>query len=135
MKKKALLIEDDRPAGEAFAYMLKKVGFEVAHVRKGEDALAEAERLKPDVVLLDILLAGAMDGYGVLAELKAHPLLARVPVLIVTNLGLMQDIERGKKSGAKEYLVKSDWSIKDIADLAMAYAEGKADMIDAGRRS
>ena len=124
MKKKALLIEDDRPAGEAFTYMLKKVGFEVGHVRKGEDALEAAVSLKPDVILLDIKLAGAMDGYAVIAELKKHPKLASVPVMIVTNLGLMQDIEKGKASGAKEYLVKSDWSIAEIADKAMAYAGG-----------
>src|SRR5690349_2517285 len=108
MKKKALLVEDDRPAGEAFVYMLEKVGFEVRHVRKGEEALEAAEDLKPDVILMDIKLAGAMDGYAVMEELQRHPVLARVPVMIVTNLGLMQDIERGKASGAKEYLVKSD---------------------------
>ncbi|HTK59918.1 MAG TPA: response regulator [Candidatus Baltobacteraceae bacterium] len=122
MKKKALLIEDDRPAGEAFTYMLEKVGFEVGHARKGEDALEAAESLKPDVILLDIKLAGEMDGYAVMEELKKHPVLAHVPVLIVTNLGLMQDVERGKKSGAVEYLVKSDWSIADIAEKAMIYA-------------
>jgi len=127
MKKKALLIEDDRPAGEAFIYMLEKVGFEVGHVRKGEDALEAAVRLKPDVVLVDIKLAGAMDGYAVIDELKKHPNLARVPVMIVTNLGLMQDIAKGKSSGAKEYLVKSDWSIADIAEKAMTYANEAKD--------
>jgi CheY-like chemotaxis protein len=122
MKKKALLVEDDRPAGEAFTYMLEKVGFEVRHIRKGEDALEAAMGLKPDVILMDIKLAGAMDGYAVMAELNKHPVLSRVPVMIVTNLGLMQDVERGKASGAKEYLVKSDWSIAEIAEKAMAYA-------------
>jgi DNA-binding response OmpR family regulator len=127
MKKKALLIEDDRPAGDAFIYMLEKVGFQVGHIRKGEDALESAIRLKPDVILLDIKLAGMMDGYAVIEELKKHPNLANVPVMIVTNLGLMQDVERGRKSGAKEYLVKSDWSIADIADKAMAYASAAKD--------
>lgn len=122
MKKKALLVEDDRPAGEACVYMLEKLGMEVAHVRRGEEALEAAERVKPDVVLLDIRLAGEMDGYAVLDEFRRHPLLARVPVLIVTNYGLMQDVERGKASGAKEYLVKSDWSIREIAEKAMRYA-------------
>jgi len=127
MKKKALLIEDDRPAGEACVYMLKKLGMEVEHVRKGEVALEAAERMKPDVVIVDIRLAGDMDGYDVIAELKRHPFLSRVPVLIVTNYGLTQDIERGMASGAKEYLVKSDWSIHEIAEKAVAYAEGSGD--------
>lgn len=124
MKKKALLIEDDRPAGEACVYMLEKQGMEVAHVRKGEDALEVAERMKPDVVLVDIRLAGEMDGYAVIEEFKKHPFLSRVPALIVTNYGLMQDVARGKASGAKEYLVKSDWSIREIAEKALAYAGG-----------
>jgi len=127
MKKKALLVEDDRPAGEAFVYMLEKVGFTVEHIRKGEDALEAAVATKPDVILLDIKLAGAMDGYAVIAELKKHPVLARVPVMIVSNLGLMQDIERGKASGAKEYMVKSDWSIAEIAEKAMVYASQPKD--------
>jgi len=83
--------------------------------------------MKPDVVIVDIRLAGDMDGYDVIAELKRHPFLSRVPVLIVTNYGLTQDIERGMASGAKEYLVKSDWSIHEIAEKAVAYAEGSGD--------
>jgi two-component system CheB/CheR fusion protein len=124
-KRKVLLIEDDRPTGEACVYMLEKLGMQVEHVRRGEAALEAAERFKPDVVLLDIRLAGEMDGYAVLAELKRHPILAAVPVLIVTNYGLIQDIERGKAAGAAEYLVKSDWSIRDIAAKALAYAGGQ----------
>lgn len=120
---KALLIEDDQPTEEAFTYMLEKVGFEVGHAWRGEDALEIAETLKPDVILLDIKLAGEMDGYAVIAALKKHPLLARVPILIVTNFGLMQDVERGKAAGAEEYLVKSDWSIREVAEKALAYAQ------------
>ena len=123
MKKKALLIEDDRPAGLACVYMLEKQGMDVVHVRRGEDALEAAVRMKPDVILVDIRLAGEMDGYAVIDELKNHPLLAPVPVIIVTNYGLLHDIKRGKASGAKEYLVKSDWSIRQIAEKAAAYAE------------
>lgn len=123
VKLKALLIEDDQPTEEAFTYMLEKVGFEVGHAWRGEDALERAETLKPDVILLDIKLAGEMDGYAVIAALKKHPLLARVPIMIVTNFGLMQDVERGKAAGAEEYLVKSDWSIREVAEKALAYAQ------------
>ena len=122
-KPKALLIEDDQPTEEAFTYMLEKVGFEVGHAWRGEDALEAAEKMKPDVVLLDIKLAGEMDGYAVIAVFKKHPLLAGVPILIVTNFGLMQDVERGKAAGAEEYLVKSDWSIREVAEKALSYAQ------------
>jgi two-component system alkaline phosphatase synthesis response regulator PhoP len=130
MKKKALLIEDDRPSGEALVYMLEKQGMGVEHVRRGEDAIEAAEKFKPDVILLDIRLAGEMDGFRTIEEFMRHPLLARVPIMIVTNLGLIQDIARGKASGAKEYLVKSDWSIREIAEKARQYAEDAKDPVD-----
>lgn len=121
-KKKVLLIEDDRPTGAALKHLLLREGMEVAHVRKGEDAYEAAIIGKPDVVLLDLKLAGAMDGFAVLDQLKAHPLLSRVPVLIVTNYGLIQDIRRGLAAGADEYLVKSDHPIHAIARKAAEYA-------------
>lgn len=122
-KKKALLIEDDRPTGAALTHLLKREGMAVTHVRRGEDAFEAAASEKPDVVLLDLKLAGVMDGFAVLGQLKEHPLLSRVPVLIVTNYGLLQDIQRGLAAGADEYLVKSDHSIYDIAMKAKEYAE------------
>jgi len=123
-KKKVLLIEDDRPTGAALTHLLKREGMTVTHVRKGEDAYEAAARVKPDIVLLDLKLAGPMDGFAVLGQLKGHPMLARVPVLIVTNYGLIQDIQRGLAAGADEYLVKSDHSIHDIARKAAEYAAG-----------
>ena len=122
-KKKVLLIEDDRPTGLALTHLLEREGLAVVHIRKGEQALETASLEKPDVILLDLKLAGAMDGFAVMEELKRHPQLALVPVLVVTNYGLLQDVQRGMALGAAEYLMKSDHSIHDIARKAAAYAE------------
>lgn len=121
-KKKVMLIEDDRPTGTALTHLLKREGMIVIHVRKGEDVLEIAAGEKPDVILLDLKLAGLMDGFEVLSQLHAHPQLSRVPALIVTNFGLIQDVQRGLAAGADEYLVKSDYSIHDIARKAAEYA-------------
>jgi len=132
-KKKALLVEDDRPAGFALMRALDRRGLEVIHVRKGEEALEAAAREKPDVILLDLKLAGTLDGLAVLAQLKAHPQLSTVPVLIVTNFGLPQDIEKGMAAGAAEYLLKSDHAVQEVAAKAETYANGpKVDGVDPG---
>lgn len=121
-KKKVLLVEDDRQTGHALGHLLRREGMAVVIVRKGEQAFEAASNEKPDVILLDIKLAGAMDGFDVLNQLKGHPMLARVPVLIVTNYGLLQDVQKGLAAGADEYLVKSDHSIHDIVRKVAHYA-------------
>ena len=121
-KKKALLIEDDKATGQALTHLLEREGLNVIHIRKGEQALETAMDEKPDVILLDLKLAGAKDGFSVLGELKRHPMLASVPVLIVTNYGMLQDVQKGMAGGAAEYLVKADHSIHDIVQKALSYA-------------
>lgn len=126
MSKRILLVEDDHTAGDALTYLLRRKGCEVAQVHGGEEALKEAARVKPDVILLDLKLAGAMDGYDVMRQLDQDPALTKVPVLIVTNYGMAQDVQKGLAAGAKEYLVKSDHSIQRIAEIAIRYAEASA---------
>lgn len=121
-KKKTLLVEDDQHTGHALGHLLRREGMSVVIVRKGEHAFEAALREKPDVILLDIKLAGTMDGFDVLTQLKEHPMLTRVPILIVTNYGLLQDIQKGLSAGADEYLVKSDHSVHDIVRKAAHYA-------------
>jgi two-component system OmpR family response regulator len=125
-KTRVLLIEDDPPAREALSHLFRRHGCEVDHARTGEEGILLVEKAGPDVIVLDIKLAGAMDGYAFLERLKAKPDAWRTPVVIVTNYGLQHDVERGRISGAKEYLVKSDHSIHEIVDrvLRLTGAEG-----------
>lgn len=116
-----LLVEDDYPAGEAMAHLLKRRGCEVVRTRKGEEAVELAFSRRPDVVILDLKLAGRMDGYGVLGAFKKDSRLASIPVVIVTNYGLIQDVARGLASGADDYLVKSDHSIYEIIERVMRH--------------
>lgn len=114
-----LLVEDDPPAGEAMARLLKRRGCEVVRTRTGEEAVELASSRRPDAVILDLKLAGRMDGYGVLESFKKDRRLSAVPVVIVTNYGLLQDVARGLASGADDYLVKSDHSIYEIIDRVL----------------
>jgi len=105
--KKILLVEDDVFLSNIIENKLLKVGSDFSHAKNGEDALAMLEKLVPDVILLDILFPGGIDGFGVLEKIKADERLKKVPVIILSNLGQLSDIEKGMDRGAFRYIVKA----------------------------
>lgn len=121
MGKKIMIVEDDLPAAAALAHVLRREGCEVRTFRDGEAALQAIEQDAPDAIALDVKLSGAIDGHAFLRLLqdirKPAP-----PVLFVTNVGLPQEVEKGKATGAVDYLVKSDHSVQDIARRLMEVA-------------
>jgi len=70
---------------------------------------------KPDLVLLDLILPG-IDGFEVLAKVKEDPATTSVPVIILSNLGQREDVERGMKLGAIDYLIKAHFTPNEIID-------------------
>lgn len=104
---KVLLIEDDEFAAEMYRLRLAGDGYEVVIARNGQEGLSLAASVLPDFVYLDIRLP-ILDGFEVLEQLRANPLTAHIPVIILTNYGEEEFRERGLKLGALEFLVKSD---------------------------
>ncbi len=104
---KVLLIEDDEFAAEMYRLRLAGDGYEVVIARNGQEGLSLAASVLPDFVYLDIRLP-ILDGFEVLEQLRANPLTAQIPVIILTNYGEEEFRERGLKLGALEFLVKSD---------------------------
>jgi len=72
-----------------------------------------AERLKPDVILLDLLLPG-MDGFQFLTKIKSHAVLKTIPVLVLSNLSDPKDIERARSLGATDFAPKSETDLSVI---------------------
>ena len=105
--KTVLLVDDDLTLREMYEERLKAEGFTIVQATNGEEALAKAGQIKPNVILLDIMMP-KVNGFDVLKELKANDELKNVPVIILT--ALIQDIDRvqGKKLGAVDYIVKSE---------------------------
>jgi CheY-like chemotaxis protein len=97
-----LLIEDDQPSIDLVSLHLRDAGFDVAVARDGREGLKLIRELRPYGVVLDIVLPG-LDGWDLLASIKADPNVANIPVIIVSMLN-----ERGKgfALGAADYLVK-----------------------------
>lgn len=101
-----LLVVDDEPLNLAVLSRLLQPSYRVLGARSGASALALlAGGQMPDLILLDVMMP-AMDGYGVLARLRAHPVWRRIPVIFVTALQGEVDEERGLELGAADYIAK-----------------------------
>lgn len=100
-----LLIEDEADMRELIATALELEGFTVHRAANGDAGLALARSLRPELILCDVTMPG-LDGYGVLAALRADHTLARVPFIFLTAKGEKTDLRLGMGSGADDYLTK-----------------------------
>jgi CheY-like chemotaxis protein len=115
MFKKILLIEDDKFLRELMNKKLLTLGYEVVSAADGESGLVMIKETKPDVVLLDLILPG-INGFEVLEKAKQDPEIANIPVVILSNLGQGEDIEKGLALGAKDFLVKAHFTPQEIVN-------------------
>jgi DNA-binding response OmpR family regulator len=115
MAPKILIIEDDKFLRELIAKKLTEEGFVVEEAMDGEEGLRKSKEVKPNLVLLDLILPG-IDGFEVLAKIKQDPETKSIPVIILSNLGQREDIERGIKLGAFDYLVKAHFTPGEIIE-------------------
>ncbi len=112
-KKKILIIEDDRSLQNALVEIVSQEGFESESALDGEEGLSKIKTFKPDLILLDIILP-KKDGFEVLSEIKKDESAKDIPVLILTNLEEVDNIQKALDLGATNYMVKSDFSLKDV---------------------
>lgn len=108
-----LVVEDDPFYSKVYRTKLEKENISAVVVSNGNDALAQAKKEKPGLMLLDLILPGK-DGFGILADFKADPDLRDIKVIILSNLSQEEDVKRIMALGAAEYLVKSNVSIQDV---------------------
>jgi DNA-binding response OmpR family regulator len=106
-----LLAEDEQQIGDMVVFKLGNAGHDVIRVVDGEAALAAAARERFDVIILAVM--PLLDGFGVLARLKADPLLRAVPVIMLTARGQERDVLSGLQGGAADYIVKP-FSLKEL---------------------
>lgn len=101
-----LFIEDDPAVAEMYKLKLELDGYTVTVARDGEEGLKMATDAPPDIIFLDTRLP-KMDGFAVLEQLRASDRTKEVPVIILSNYGERELVDRGLKLGALEYLIKS----------------------------
>ena len=115
MAKVILVIEDDKFLRELITQKLIKEGYEISEAIDGEEGIKKIKEEKPDLVLLDLILPG-IDGFEVLSKMKEDLALAQIPVIILSNLGQKEDVERGLKLGAVDYLIKAHFTPGEIIE-------------------
>ena len=110
---KLLLIEDDKFFRRFYVEKLREKGFEIAEADDGNQGLEKVNSFKPDLIVLDIIMP-VKDGFEVLKNLQADPLLKKIPVLVFSTLGQESDIEKAKKMGATDYVNKSMFDFNEL---------------------
>jgi DNA-binding response OmpR family regulator len=112
-KIKILLVEDDTFLLEMYSTKFNLEGFDVATAADGEEGLKLAKKEKPDIILLDVLMP-KIDGFTVLKKLKKDSQTKAIPVVLLTNLGQKNDIDKGLKDGAEGYLIKAHFIPSEV---------------------
>lgn len=113
--KKILVVEDDKFLRELIVQKLNREGYEVSEAVDGEDGVKKIKEVKPDLVLLDLILPG-IDGFEVLSKTKENSDLVSIPIIILSNLGQKDEVERGLKLGAADYLIKAHFTPGEIVE-------------------
>jgi len=100
-----LIAEDSRTQAQRLEYILRQQGYQVTVAANGRLALAAARRRKPALVISDVVMP-EMDGYELCRNIKSDPVLAEVPVILVTTMSDPQDVIRGLECRADNFILK-----------------------------
>lgn len=112
---KVLIVEDDRYISKMYQLKLSLDGMDVQVADNGRSGIEKAQEFIPDIILLDILMP-EMDGYEVLDSLKSEDKTKNIPVLILSNLGQEDHIQKGIELGASGYIVKSQYTPSKVLE-------------------
>ena len=115
MAKTILVIEDDKFLRELISRKLIGEGFDVLEAVDGEEGIKKIKEGKPDLVLLDLILP-SIDGFEILTRVRDDPEVSSIPIIILSNLGQREEVEKGLKLGAIDYLIKAHFTPGEIIE-------------------
>ena len=114
MPKKILLVEDDPFLTDIYTTKFKEAGFDVEAIDDGNGALEKIKAINPDLVVLDIVLPN-LDGWEILKKIKQDGS-SDLIVIVISNLGQKDEVEKGLKLGAAKYLIKAHYTPQEIIE-------------------
>lgn len=123
-KGKILIIEDDRYISKMYQLKLSLEGYDVQVAENGREGVDKVKEFMPNIVLLDILMP-ELDGFEVLKIVKGDEATKDIPVLIMSNLGQEDHVEKGMKLGAIGYIVKSQYTPSKVVEKIKSVIDGK----------
>ncbi len=115
MPKTILFIEDESALQKTFGEILSQEGFQMMSALDGEIGLRLARDKKPDLILLDLILP-KIHGFEVLKKLKEDKDTKGIPIIVLTNLEGIGDVDKALKMGATTYLVKANYSLEEVIE-------------------
>lgn len=117
LNKTILIVEDEMAMAKALSQKLKNVGFDVLTAYDGEEGLATATKMRPDLLMLDIIMP-KMDGMSLLKKIREDERWGKtVPIIMLTNLSDADNVSEAAKHEVYDFLVKTDWRLEDVVDL------------------
>lgn len=111
--KEILLIEDDKLLMNVLTQRFTQQGYKIDGVASADEAREFLQKNPVDIILLDIILPGT-DGFTFLKEIKLDKKLKKIPIIIISNLGQKEEVEKGLKLGAIDYIIKAHTLPEDI---------------------
>ena len=115
--KKILIIDEDSSLFKIYNEMFSSDEVEVVGAKSGQEGLGMISSEKPNLIMLDIMLPGGMNGFDVLEQLEANPSTKTIPVIVLTNLDSEEKV--AKKIGAVDYIVKANTTKEQMVKLVM----------------
>lgn len=117
LNRKILIVDDDMFLLDMYALKFKESGFEVEFAMNGNEALKKIESLSklPDIILLDILMP-IMDGFETLKNIKENQSLKNVKVVILSNLGQKEEINKSLGLGADDFIIKAHNTPSEVVE-------------------
>ena len=115
MPQKILIIEDEEVLLELIQKKLEKEGYIVETAKDGEAGLEKMRALKPDLVLLDIVMP-KMTGFEVLETVKKDQVLKTIPVIILSNSGQLVELDQARALGVRDWLIKTEFDPQEVVE-------------------
>jgi CheY-like chemotaxis protein len=113
--KKILLIEDEEVLISLIEKKLTQTGYEIFVARNGLEGMEKMREMKPDLILLDILMP-KMDGMEVLEAMQKDEALREIPIIVISNSGQPVEIDKIRELGARDWLVKAEFNPQEVVE-------------------
>lgn len=118
-KIKILIVDDDVFLLDMYSLKFKEAGFQVEVAENGEAAIKKIKEVNPGIILLDVVMP-KMDGLETLRQIKKDKIAEGAKIVVLTNLGQKEDIEKGLKLGADDYIVKAHFTPTEVLNKVKA---------------
>jgi DNA-binding response OmpR family regulator len=128
-KAKILIIEDDRYISKMYQLKLSLENYDVQVAENGRQGVDKVKEFMPNIILLDLLMP-ELDGFEVLKLVKSDESTKNIPVLIMSNLGQEDHIQKGLQMGAIGYIVKSQYTPSRVVEKIKDVLAGKVEVVE-----